>query len=246
MDENKKKLIERILYLCHKSKEGHIASSLSVLDILIVLYNKIINNNDKFILSKGHASLALYVVLESINKISNLDSFCEFDSEFGGHPSIYIPEVVCSTGSLGHGFPIAVGIALGKKISKNLGIVYAIIGDGEANEGTIWESALVASHHKLNNLVCILDHNRSTNRALNIDNTIEKFKSFGWDTLEIDGHNHEQIEESLILIKDKPLFILAKTTKGKGCDIMENNPEWHHKSPDLETYNKLIEDINNG
>lgn len=245
MNKNKIKLIERILFLSHKSREGHIASSLSILDILIVLYNNILNEDDKFILSKGHASLGLYAVLESVKKISDLDSFCEFNSKYGGHPSIFTPEIVCSTGSLGHGFPIAVGIAMAKKISKNSGNVYVIIGDGEANEGTIWESALVASNHNLDNLICLLDHNHSTDRALNMGNLIKKFKNFDWDVTEIDGHDNKQIIKSFRKKRKRPLFILAKTIKGKGCKIMENNPEWHHKSPDLETYKKLLEEIEN-
>ena len=148
--------------------------------------------------------------------------------------------VEASTGSLGHGFPIAAGLALSKKIKNENGRVYAIIGDGEANEGTIWETALLASNHNLNNLYCIMDYNHSGDRALDINNVADKFKSFGWEILEIDGHNSEQIYQAIISESSKPTFILANTIKGNGIDFMENNPEWHHKTPSEEEYKKIM------
>ena len=245
MNKNKKQLIKRILNICHKSKEGHLGSSLSILDILYVIYDKFNNKNNKFVLSKGHSSLGLYAVLEHFKLLDeNLDNFCQFNSLLGGHPSIKIKNVECSTGSLGHGMPIAIGIAMYKKINLEKGKVITIIGDGEANEGTIWESALLASHHKLNNFYCIMDYNHSTDRALNIDNVTKKFKSFGWHCLEIDGHSEEQIIKALNKKHSKkPIFILANTIKGKGCSIMENNPEWHHKTPNEEELKNLFMDL---
>ena len=127
---------------------------------------------------------------------------------------------------------MGLGIALGEKIKKTNKNVYVIIGDGESNEGTIWESALLASNHNLDNLYCIMDYNHSNDRALKLDNIIDKFKSFNWECVSIDGHNHNDIEESIIkMTSSKPKFILANTIKGKGISFMENNPEWHHKSP---------------
>jgi transketolase len=238
-------IIRRIVSIAAKKKEGHIGSSLSILDILIVLYGKnIINDNNKFVLSKGHASLGLYAVLEYYNLLSeDLDFFCDFDSRIGGHPSNKLKNIECSTGSLGHGFPIALGMALAKKIKKEDGNIYCLIGDGESNEGTIWETALLAAHHKLDNLICIMDHNKSGDRALTIDPVGKKFESFNWDVEEIDGHNQEEIINCLLKKRNKPTFILANTIKGKGISFMENNPEWHHKAPTEEDLIKIYKEI---
>lgn len=240
-----KKIIKRIIDISHKSKEGHIGSSLSVLNILYVLYDKILKNSDHhFILSKGHASLGLYAILEHFGLLDqDLDNFCEYESMLGGHPSNRVKNIEASTGSLGHGLPMGVGIALGEKIKNNDNKVFVIIGDGESNEGTNWESALLASHHKLNNLYCIMDYNRSNDRALKIDDVIKKFTSFNWECIEVDGHNNEEIYEALSSNSDKPIFILCNTIKGKGCSSMENNPEWHHKSPNDDEYSKIIEEL---
>ena len=240
----KKKIIKRIIDICHSSNEGHIPSSLSILDILIVLYRQFEIEKNHFILSKGHASLGLYAVMEHFGFLEEpLDNFCKFNSKLGGHPSNKINNIECSTGSLGHGLPIGIGMALAEKILKTNKKTYVIIGDGESNEGTIWESSLLASHHKLNNLYCILDYNHSNDRALMLGNIKNKMMSFGWHCLEIDGHNQEEIYESLLTKSDKPIFIVANTIKGKGCSIMENNPEWHHKTPSHDEYKKIIGSI---
>ena len=241
-----KPLIKRVLDVAYLAKEGHIPTSLSVLDILYVLYDKHIRNgNNHFILSKGHASLGLYTVLEHFNLLEDdLNGFCKFNSNLGGHPTNKIPNVKTSTGSLGHGLPIGVGIAMSEKIKNTDNKIFVLIGDGEANEGTIWESALLASHHNLNNLYCIMDYNRSNDRALKLDDVLNKFKSFNWDCYEIDGHNHGEIlSKTSVISNDKPVFILANTTKGHGIKIMENNPEWHHKTPTMEEYIKIIETL---
>jgi len=236
----KQKLIKRILKLCYSNKEGHIPSSLSVLDILYSIYeNK--TNHDRFVLSKGHASLGLYVILENFGLLQeDLNTFCKFNSIFGGHPTIKISNVEASTGSLGHGMPMALGMAIAKKIKNEDGNIYVLIGDGECNEGTIWETALLAHHHKLNNLYCLLDHNHSTDRALDIGNVLAKFQSFGWDCIEIDGHSTEDIKKAIQTKSNKPVFILCNTIKGKDCSVMENNPEWHHKIPSEEQYINII------
>jgi transketolase len=239
-------LVKTILTLAHKKKEGHIGSSLSILDILYVLYDKFIyKKENRFVLSKGHASLGLFVVLDHFGLLgSPLDSFCDFDSPYGGHPCNKVTAVETSTGSLGHGLPIAVGMAMGNKINGSKGKVYVLIGDGEANEGSIWESALLASHHKLNNLVCFMDHNHSGDRALDLDDVKAKFKTFGWHTIDIDGHSHEDIYKAAAhKTKEKPIFILAKTIKGKGIKAMENNPEWHHKSPTEEELKAFLKEL---
>lgn len=241
-------LVKRILQISHKAKEGHIGSSLSVLDVLYVLYESILKDtNHSFILSKGHASLGLYVILEHFGLLEeDLETFCKFDSNLGGHPSNKIKNVKSSTGSLGHGLPMAVGLAMSEKIKKTQNKVFVVIGDGESNEGTIWESALLASNHKLDNLYCIMDYNRSNDRALKLDSVIDKFSSFNWKCIEIDGHSQSEILSALTSESrdSNPTFILARTTKGKRCKIMENNPEWHHKSPNDEEYESILQQLN--
>jgi transketolase len=250
-------LILRVLELAEKAKEGHIPSALSILDIIWVIYNKFVNvnlikkkavNRDFFILSKGHGCLAQYVVLEEKKffKKKLLNSFCKYRSKFGGHPdSNKINGVECSSGSLGHGFPFAAGIAYGNKLKKIKSKVIALVGDGESNEGTIWETCLISSHHKLNNLICIIDKNKSSDRALKIDDIKKKFMAFGWNAIEINGHCQNQIFNALSKNSKKPLVIIAHTIKGKGIKFMENNPEWHHKSIDADLLRKIRSDLLN-
>jgi transketolase len=245
----KNQIIRRIIDICFFNKEGHLASSLSVLDLIycIYKYHITINNKNKFVLSKGHASLGLYAILEHFNILTeeeSLETFCSFNSILGGHPTIKVSGVEASTGSLGHGMPISVGMALAKKIRNEPGIVFCLIGDGEANEGTTWESALLASHHQLDNLCCILDHNKSTDRALSIGNMIKKFDAFDWSTISINGHNKKEIQNALMISSERPRFILANTIKGFGVDCMCNNPEWHHKCPNEQEYNNIITTLN--
>ena len=251
-----KKLKKLIIELSYKSKEGHIASAFSIIDILYILYDEIlrikthdmnIDNDDTFILSKGHASLALYAILynNSYFTLRELKTFCDYNSPFGGHPDKNkIPGVTASTGSLGHGLPLAVGIAMGKKIQGNTSKTFVLVGDGELNEGSNWEAILLAANHNLNNIVCIVDHNKSTDRALKIDDLKNKFQSHGWDAIEIEGHNYEQIKSSLSKeLSIQPLSIVAHTIKGKGIKKMENNPEWHHKYPNDEEYAEFIREL---
>ncbi|OGF26079.1 transketolase [Candidatus Falkowbacteria bacterium RIFOXYB2_FULL_47_14] len=252
---NLKKIIVETAY---RSKEGHIPSAFSILDVVWVLYDKILRvdpsnqedpNRDYFILSKGHASLGLYAVLaeKGYFPFSEFDNFGKFDSILGGHPDRNkIPGVEASTGSLGHGLPISVGIALGFKIQKKSNRVYSIIGDGESNEGTIWESALLASHHNLSNLICVVDHNHSTDRALKICDMSEKFRAFGWNSVVVDGHDHGEILNALTNTHEKkPTAVIAKTIKGEGVKFIENNPAWHHKTPTEEEYEQIIAELNN-
>lgn len=250
------KLKKLIIELSYNSKEGHIASAFSVLDIMYVLYERVLTisldqdlekNDDTFILSKGHASLALYVMLYNKNyfTLENLKTYCSFKSPFGGHPDkTKIPGVTASTGSLGHGLPMAVGIAMAKKIKGSKSKTFVLVGDGELNEGSNWEAILLSSHHKLENLICIVDHNHSTDRALMIDNIKEKFSSFGWEAYDVDGHDQDEIFSSLTQKKlNRPTAIIANTIKGKGIKKMEHNPEWHHKSPNEEEYLEFIKEL---
>jgi transketolase len=240
----------------HQAGEGHIPSALSILDLVWVIYDRVMNisggandstANDRFILSKGHGSLALYAVLaeKSYFSVDYLAQFCKYDAVLGGHPDCNkVPGVEASTGSLGHGLPIALGMALGYRIKQSDHRVFCLIGDGEANEGTIWESALLAVEHQLTNLCCIIDYNHSTDRALKLGSLAEKFQSFGWAATEVDGHDHEKIESALRQQSpDKPLVVIANTTKGKGIASMENNPAWHHRAPDAEEMQKMLEEL---
>lgn len=245
-----------ILSMSFQAGEGHIPSALSIVDILYVLYRDFLPNHGAldtresgatFVLSKGHGSLALYQVLAMAGYVSDNDlrNFARYDSILGGHPDrTKVPGVVASTGSLGHGLAIAVGIALARRARGNLGRVFVLIGDGEANEGSVWEAALLAGHHSLSNLTCIIDNNHSTDRALNLDSVAAKFEAFGWATIEINGHNEQEILKALSLHPScTPLAIIANTIKGKGISSMEANPEWHHKTPTAHEFDMLMQDL---
>ena len=247
---------KNIIRAAFEAKEGHIASSFSILDILWVLYFGVMKNTlpsekrlsqDRFILSKGHASLALYAILTKKNIIpqSYMDNFCKFDGLLGGHPDCQkIPEIEASTGSLGHGLPMAVGMALGSKISNIKNRIFCLIGDGEANEGSIWEAVLLAAHHNLENLCCIVDFNHSTDRALMLSNLEGKFEQFGWKAMTIDGHNHEALYKALSTLNSKkPLVVICNTIKGYGIKQMENAPEWHHRAPNKQEMIDFIEQL---
>lgn len=245
-----KNLKKIILETAYKAQEGHIASAYSILDILFVLYNSVMktDNNDKFILSKGQASLALYAVLVEQGLIDGdglLNHYCEYDSDFGGHPDRNkVKGVIASTGSLGHGLAMSVGLAMSESLNSSPGHIYCLIGDGEANEGSIWEAALLASNHQLSNLTCIVDYNHSTDRALNMGDIGDKFETFGWQVLSVNGHDHPEIKKALLVKPtSKPLCIIANTIKGNGCKTMENNPEWHHKAPNDQEYPLLLKEI---
>jgi transketolase len=250
-DENLKELRKTILQAAYHAQEGHIPSAYSILDIIWVLYDQVLNtnNHDRFLLSKGQGCLALYAVLVKKGFGSRDDlvnHYCEYESKYGGHPDRNkSKEIEVSTGSLGHGLPIATGIALSNKDSNSRSRVFCLIGDGEANEGSIWEAALLAANHNLNNLICIVDYNHSTDRALNMQSIIDKFKAFGWNTLEINGHNHKEIKKALTSSSTQsPTCIVANTIKGYGCKSIENNPAWHHRSPTQSEYQQFIEEIN--
>src|SRR3989344_4626843 len=257
MDEIKS-LRKDAVDIVYYSSEGHLPSALGIIDLIYILYKKILkfdpknpslDGRDYFILSKGHGCPALYAVLADVGFFSKekLKTFCKFDSMFGGHPDRNkIPGVEASTGSLGHGLPIGLGIAIAMKILKKPNKVFVLIGDGESNEGTIWESAQVAKNLSLDNLIVIVDKNKS--QAYSLDYDYKKiWTGFGWHAEEMDGHDYKEIEEKLKMLlnssSQKPKIIVANTVKGKGVSIMENNPEWHHKSPDEETYKKIVEEL---
>ena len=251
--ERLKQLKKDILAAATKAREGHIASAFSILDLLWVLYDRVMHLNpanpraeerDRFVLSKGHGSLALYAVLatKGFFPSDRLHSFAAYDGILGGHPDrTKVPGVEASTGSLGHGLPMAVGIAYGLRLKQSAQRVFCLIGDGEANEGSVWESALLAVHHHLDNLCCIVDYNHSTDRALNLGDLLKKFAAFGWATSGVDGHDREAIYQALSAPAcGQPRAVIAATVKGHGCTPMENNPAWHHKAPKPEELDALF------
>lgn len=257
------KMRKEILEMIVAARGTHIASAFSILDIMLFLYDKVLRINpknphdakrDKFVLSKGHGCAALYVVLASYGFFPKevLKSFCAPGSILGGHPdSLKVPGVETSTGSLGHGFSVAVGFALANKINKSPSRVYCLIGDGECNEGAIWEAAMVAAHHKLDNLVLMLDDNKLmiSGFAKDILDPLsfkDKFNAFGWNTIEIDGHDFNQIISAFkkVIKNQKPTVIIANTIKGKGVSYMENQKEWYGKLPNEDEMQIALRELN--
>tara|TARA_B100000787_G_C16192965_1_gene298693 strand:+ start:1773 stop:2585 length:813 start_codon:yes stop_codon:yes gene_type:complete len=235
--------LRKLILLCLKSeKRGHIGSSMSLVEIIRVLYKKFIKKNkSKFILSKGHGCLALYAVLfdKGFIKKKDLLSIGQFNSNLGGHPEHdKVKGVEISTGALGHGLPIAVGMAIASKINKNKKHFFVVCGDGEINEGSIWEALLSASKHKLDNLTLLIDYNKlqsygKISDILNLEPLTDKFKSFNFKTFNINGHDINEIESTLnktLKTKNKPSVIICHTIKGKGISVAEGNPSWHHRS----------------
>lgn len=237
----------KIAEMVKTSGEGHIPSSYSIVDILDYLYGNVLNINpqsvdsedrDFFILSKGHGCGAFYAVLHKYGFLSDQDirDYSTINGILGGHPdSTIVPGAEASTGSLGHGFPTAVGIALGLKIKAKNNRVFSLLGDGESQEGTIWEAANIGANRKLDNLCAIIDWNGSAAQLMPIDDIPSKWKSFGWEVFVIDGHSLDEISNAFTSViksqSEKPKVIVAKTTKGKGVSITEGHGPWHHKIP---------------
>ena len=234
---------------------GHIGSSMSPIEILRVLYDEVMRydpanprwpDRDRFILSKGHGCLAQYALLadKGFFPRETLGSFCKRDSILGGHPDAGTsPGVEASTGALGHGLSIGIGMALAARLQKRPSRVFVVMGDGEINEGSVWEAAMSAGKHRLSNLVAIVDYNKIqsysfTDEVQPLDPLPEKWASFGFDAVEVDGHDVEALSalfSRLPLSADKPTAIIAHTVKGRGVPFAEHQPSWHHK-------NKFTED----
>jgi transketolase len=250
--------------MTHLSQGSHIGAVLSVADIIAVLYNDIANvdpanpimpNRDRIILSKGHAGAAIYAALaeRGFFKVEELKTHYADGSRLSGHVSHKgIPGVEFSTGSLGHGLSVGAGMAYGAKKDNKQHKVFVICGDGECDEGAVWEAALVANHYKLNNLVAVIDHNKMQSLDF-CENTItlspfaDKWKAFGWNVIDIDGHDHEALRDAFIKAKesiDKPTVIIANTTKGKGISFMENDILWHYRFPhEGEEYDSAVAEL---
>ena len=258
-----KKVRRGIIEEVYKAQSGHPGGSLSVADILTVLYFDELNvdeknpkweDRDRLVLSKGHCSPALYSCLANRGffDVEKLTTFRNIESKLQGHPDMTkVPGVDMTTGSLGQGLSAANGMAIAGKMDNKNYRVYCILGDGEIEEGQIWEAAMASSKYKLDNLCVIVDNNN-----LQIDGTIdkvmspypidEKFKSFGFQIINIDGNDIEEIKKAFEVaknVKEKPVCIIAKTTKGKGVSFMENKAEWHGKAPNEEQYKQAMEEL---
>ncbi len=249
----------------YNAQSGHPGGALSVADILTVLYfnemnidekNPDMQNRDRLVLSKGHASPALYSVLANKGFFSKeeLKTFRKIDSNLQGHPDKNkVKGVDMTTGSLGQGLSAANGMALAGKLDKLNYRVYCILGDGELEEGQVWEAAMTSHHYKLDNLCVIVDNNNlqidgKVEEVMNIYPIADKFKSFGFETIQIDGHNITQIIEAFgkaKKVKDRPTAIIAKTVKGKGVSYMENQAGWHGKAPNEDEYKRAINELKN-
>jgi transketolase len=207
---------------------------------------------DYFILSKGHAASAIFstLALAGFFNFSQLEeSYGAYGSLFGCHPDRNkVPGIEASTGSLGHGMPFAVGVALGLKMRGKPNRVFTLIGDGEANEGSIWEAAMVAEHNQLDNLVCIMDLNNSQIRCLPVKQAGDKWRAFGWNVIEVDGHSTEQLQNAFASIgkegKGRPLAVVANTVKGKGARMLETDFfAWHHRKPNETEYAQILGEL---
>ena len=260
LDERSIYLRRLVVRTLDGGKRGHVGSSLSPLEIMRVLYDEILRyradnpsweGRDRCILSKGHGCIAQYVMLadKGFFPYEVLDTFCRRDSILGGHPEAgKVPGVEASTGALGHGLPIGVGRAMGLRIKDSDARVFVVTGDGEINEGSVWEAAMSAAKHQLSNLTVMIDYNKiqsagTTREILDLEPLGDKWRAFGFAVAEVDGHNvHDlrQVLEQVPLEQNKPTAIICHTVKGKGIGFAENDPSWHHKST---IDSKLIDEL---
>jgi transketolase len=250
LDARSRHLRRQIVRMLEKGGRGHVGSAFSLVEILRVLYDEVLRydpkrprwpERDRFILSKGHGCLALYVLLaeKGFFPEEELWKFCKADGILGGHPEAgKIPGVEASTGSLGHGLPIAVGMALAARMDGARHRVFVVASDGESNEGSLWEAALCAAKHRLSHLTVLVDYNKqqsysTTYEVLDLEPFAEKWRAFGFAVEEVDGHSLEQLRAALGRVPfapDKPSAIICHTIKGKGVGFVENNLSWHHKN----------------
>ena len=252
LEQKAKWVRNQVLEMCVAAGAGHVAPAFSCTDILVALYqggilrvnpqNLAQEDRDRFILSKGHASTALYAVLADMGYFptSELSTYCKTGTRLGGHPDADIPGVEISTGSLGHGLPVGAGLALAAKMDQKDDITVVLMSDGECQEGSNWEAALFAAHHHLDNLVAIVDRNGLqaidfTEQVIALEPLKQKWEAFGWDVRTADGHSCDSLLSTLGDIRSrnsgKPLVLIALTTKGKGVSFMENNVPWQFRIP---------------
>ena len=246
--------------MVNKGGSSHIGSVLSIVDILAVLYGKVMkyrsndpkwDGRDRFILSKGHAGAGVYAILAECGffDIVELNKHYQDGSIFSGHVSHKgVPGVELSTGSLGHGLPVASGMALAAKIDKKNHKVFVVMSDGELDEGSNWEAFMFAAHHGLNNLTAVIDRNKlqsmkTTEETLSLEPLRDKLIAFGWNVIEVDGHNHNELFSAIDSDTKKPKVIIANTIKGKGVSFMENEISWHYRTPSGELFDQAMKDL---
>lgn len=257
-------LRKNVVDMIVEGKGGHIGGDMSVIDILIELYFEQMSispenmddpDRDRFVMSKGHSVEALYAVLAAkgffpIEQV--IREFSKFGSQFIGHPNNKLPGIEMNSGSLGHGLPVCVGMALAGKMDKKDYRVYTVMGDGELAEGSVWEGVMAAHHYKLDNLCAVVDRNRlqisgSTEDVMAQDIQEERWASFGWHVITVrDGNDYTQLKaafDEAKTVKGKPAVIIANTVKGCGSVVMENKANWHHKVPNEEEYGQIIKDL---
>ena len=256
-------LRQDVVRMVVSGKAGHIGGDMSVMDILVSLYFHEMNvgpenfsdpGRDKFVLSKGHAVEALYAVLAAkgffpIDQV--IEEFSHFGSKFIGHPNNKLPGIEMNSGSLGHGLPVCVGMALAEKMNKSSARVYTVMGDGELAEGSVWEGAMAASQYKLDNLCAVVDRNRlqisgNTEDVMHHDNLCDRFRSFGWNVISVNGNSIDELNaafDTAKTVKGMPTVVIANTIKGYGSSVMENKANWHHKVPTEEEYQQIMSDL---
>ena len=263
LEKTAAKVRRTVLEEVHAAGSGHPGGSLSAADIMTALYFEVMNidpqdpakaDRDKFVLSKGHAAPVLYAVLahRGFFPVEDCLSLRKIGSKFQGHPNMHkVPGVEMSTGSLGQGFSVAVGMALAAKMDHPESRVYALLGDGEIQEGIIWEAAMAAAHYHLSNMTAIVDWNGlqidgKNDDVMTVRPIDEKFRAFGWNVLTCDGHDMAQIVDALkdaAACTEKPTAIIAKTHKGQGVSFMTDDPGWHGKAPDDEQFARAMEEL---
>lgn len=253
---------KKLLRYIKMAKAGHTGGDLSCIDILNVLYNRVLNvsprtigdpERDRYIQSKGHSVEALYVVLADAGFFpeSELETLCQYGSRYVGHPTRKVPGVEQNTGALGHGLAFGVGVALAGKMDGAAYSVYTLLGDGELAEGSNWESMMAAAHYRLDNLTAVIDRNTlqitgHTHEVCDIEPLEDKLKAFGWNGRTVDGHDITALSETLSAVPleaGKPNAVIARTVKGKGIRFMENDPSWHHRVPDDEQYEQAQKEL---
>ena len=246
---------KHVIDMVYNKQSGHIGGCFSIAELIAYLYNNydLINDKkDKLILSKGHAVPILYAALYELGYLTTLDNFREVDSPLQGHPDKQrLKYMHATTGALGQGLSISIGHAISYKLQNKKNKVFCILGDGEIQEGQIWEAFMLAPKYKLNNLICFIDNNKAQNDGyvkdiLDMGDIKKKVESFGWKAVEIDGHSQVEISKAVDLANniDIPLCIILDTIKGKGVSFMEK-PEWHSKAPNKEQYEKSIKELEN-
>jgi transketolase len=252
------KFRRRILDISQQVSALHIGSAYSCTEIVDVIYYDLMRRNpdksspDTFLMSKGHGCMIQYVILEDLGVLSraDLDAYCTPTGKLGVHPDYGNPGIAAATGSLGHGLSMVCGMALAEKGRKTGGRIFTVLSDGEVQEGSTWEATMMASSLKLDNVVAFIDNNdfqslgRTSETHPSFYPVVEKFQAFGWETVEVQGHDSRAIFEAVTGAKGgKPLMVVAKTTKGKGISYMENVPIWHYRSPNKDEYQKAIVEL---